>query len=217
MDQMIIVKTHITLTSINFKSQNSIKQIYHDFAKNINCYDAKRTPISLKNYVQNKIIKLMIAADDTEKKPEKEKESRFMVSSESADSQNSFMDHPESEQVAMFKKILADYANYNSSFSKSIRKAMLEMREENQYRKFALIFREFEIGYLKMSNRATLKTKREEYHRRAMFCRVGLMSLLNGNSTSVLERSFSDCVRSCSDRKVTKRNVFRFKPTLSYH
>lgn len=199
------MKTHLTSKNgINLKSQISLKQIFYNFANDKNYYNEKESEkISLKKYVQNKVIKLMESVDDSQDSQKEKEKNKYMISSESENERN------ENDPRAFFKKIVEDYDECNSSFSKSIRKAMVSFQDENQYRRFAMIYREFEMGYLKKAAKERSVTKELEYKARAMFARVGHMSLRNLNSSSVLERSFSECIRCCSERKLQKRNVLK--------
>ena len=96
----------------------------------------------------------------------------------------------------------------NGSISRSIIRAKAEIKDENQHKRYAIIYRELHKCYLKRSTKMELGVKQEETYGRSMLTLTGEMSLRNSNSTSSLERGFSDSLRSCSDRKNKKRNVF---------
>ena len=44
---------------------------------------------------------------------------------------------------------------------------------------------------------------------RALFCHVAYSTLRNTNSSSILERSFSDALRAVADRRSKLRNVLK--------
>lgn len=148
------------------------------------------------------VVNLMIASDENFKKVTNEKESRFIVSSESE------ADVTTSEKYALFKRIVDEYCSETGYISRSCKKAIDAVEDENDYRKFAIIFRKLEKILLEKAENCESTIKRQEAYARAMLSRAGQMSLRNGHSSSILERSFSDSLRSCSDRKVVKRNVF---------
>lgn len=78
-----------------------------------------------------------------------------------------------------------------------------EYKDDNEYRRFAKIWHFFEMGYTKRSQRADSGTKVELYSGRAKMAKKGKMILQNSNSSSILERSFSDSLRSVAGRRVT--------------
>ena len=179
-----------------------MKQIFYKFAKNIHVYDDRQS-ISLLDHVKKMVVKLMVASDDNFHTESMNKERRLIVSSESeAEASRA------NEKYALFERVVDEYCSVNGTLSRSCVKAMDAIDDENQYRRFAKIYREMEKIFLAKSARAETSKKREESYARAMFCKCAHMTLRNGNSSSILERSFSDSLRSCSDRKVKKRNVF---------
>ena len=181
-----------------------MKQIFTKFADNFYQYDEKQNQsISLLEHVKKMVLDLMVASDDNFYKETNEKESRFIVSSESeADVTRT------SEKYDLFKRIVDEYCSENGTLSRSCKKTKDAIEDVNEYRRYAKIYRKLETLFLERSERSESSKKRNESYARAMFCRVAQMTLRNGNSSSILERSFSDSLRSCSDRKVKKRNVF---------
>ena len=173
---------------------------------NIYYYDTNQSKsVSLREHVEENVLKLMLSVGGSEiNKKSKKKNNLLMVSSGESENESS----NENEQTVMFKKIIADYADRSSSFSKTIKRASDSHEEKNQYKRFAMVFRELELLYLDESETAK-KSKRLEYFARAIFAKIGQMSLRNCNSSSVTERSFSDCLRSCDNRKSKKRNVLK--------
>lgn len=134
------------------------------------------------------------------------KDSRYLASSES-ESERSDVD----DREQLFRKVIDDYTTWDSAFAKSFIKAMPQFRQYNIYKRFAIIYRTFEDGYIQKAEKTDSKSKEREYLARVIFCQVAHTTLRNSNSSSILERSFSDAIRSCSDRKTSKRNVFSIK------
>lgn len=61
--------------------------------------------------------------------------------------------------------------------------------------------------YFSKLAQVTSGTKHAQYRGRAIFCKVAYEVLRNSNSSSILERSFGDCLRAVTDRRVNLRDV----------
>ena len=93
-------------------------------------------------------------------------------------------------------------------FNLSLSKESETETEAKGARKYAELYSKMEEIYFTKSGQSDNAKKMEQYKARALFCRVAYTSLRNSNSSSVLERSFSDCLRSLADKRVKLRNVF---------
>ena len=197
--------------SINhFKTHKSIKQILVNFSKNVYHFNSQTSqtsqtrPKSLVDYMKDMVVRLMIKADDMPAGKGR-KDDKFVVSSGDEN------DAITNDNEYLFKQIVDEYCCSNESNSKlatSIINAM-SIKDKNQYRRFATIFRKLEIQYLNRAKKYKEGSKKwKENYARSLFAKVAQMSLRSGNSSSELERAFSDSLRCCESRKSKKRNVF---------
>lgn len=77
------------------------------------------------------------------------------------------------------------------------------MTESRGAKKWVEFYARMQIGYAKKAERATNVLKMQRSNGKAIFCIAAIDSLRNSNSSSVLERSFSDALRCVSDKRVT--------------
>ena len=168
--------------------------------------------ISLCDYAKQKVVNLMHSIDQDSKSGKNE--CRDILGSSDTDTEVS---NRESQSV-IFRKVVDDYTDSNSPFAKTFFKSKNEYETEpNRYKRYAMLYRLYADGYTRRALKSDSKSKEREYKARVLFCRVAEMALRNGNSSSILERSFSDAIRSCSDKKNNRRNVFRIESRNSVY
>ena len=61
--------------------------------------------------------------------------------------------------------------------------------------------------YFNRAEKSDSGSKMQQLRARALFCGVAWSTLRTSNSSSLLERSFSDALRSVADKRVNLRNV----------
>lgn len=93
-------------------------------------------------------------------------------------------------------------------FNLSLSKESETETETKGARKYAELYSTMEDMYFTKAANSDNAKKMQQYRARAVFSHVAYTSLRNSNSSSILERSFSDCLRSLADKRVKLRNVF---------
>ena len=96
-----------------------------------------------------------------------------------------------------------------SKYFSSLFKAAEQKTELKEPRKFAELYAKMEKIYFEKSALACTPSKVVELRGRAMLAHVADHSLRTTSSSSILERSFSDTVRSVAARRVTLRIVLK--------
>ena len=96
----------------------------------------------------------------------------------------------------------------------SLFKASEEQSELKEPRKYAELHAKMEKMYFEKSAQCGSASKELQFRGRALLSHVGYKSLVNTNSSSILERSFSDAVRAIADRRTKLRNVLKKKISL---
>lgn len=115
-----------------------------------------------------------------------------------------------SDMTPLYQSILDDYIGIKKgSFFKSIQKAASDSPEKNIMKKYAGIYKRLHDEYTEMAREVALGGKTQKYMGIAEFCHLGYRILLNNNSSSIIERAFSDSCRCIKDQRTRLRNVFK--------
>jgi len=86
------------------------------------------------------------------------------------------------------------------------------LSKEPRMKQMVLIYYQFEKEYLERASDSRVDPKKKEiYLARALFCKVAQQILRNSNSSSILERCFSNALRCVSDKRVHLRNIFKLE------
>ena len=91
----------------------------------------------------------------------------------------------------------------------SLFKASKEDGPEKELKKWAEIYSQMEEIYFEKSQNCTSPAKAVQQRGRSMLCRSGFKNLRLTNSSSLMERSFSDCLRAVSDKRSCLRLVLK--------
>ena len=184
------------------------------FAENKNIYKPdKKEQVSILDHVRKMVVKLMTVSDNYDEK--KSKKSAMLVSSSESETESTRIRSDERESI--YNAVLDDYLGIRpGSLNKSIKKALEGKKDVTMY-ELATLYLDLEHDYAKRANCVDISRKKWEYEAKAAFCRVGHMSMRNCNSSSILERAFSDSMRSVAGRRASLREVFisiKFKNNL---
>lgn len=173
-------------------------------------YKPDAESVSVLDHVKDMVVQLMIAESDSINPPiKKSTDKDFIVSSESESETSRTNQLRGYARVKLFEDVIDDYLGKRKGpIHKTIRKVLDGKEEETTMEDYARLFLEFDLEYTKRIKEASSGKKINEYIARAAFAKVGHMTLRNGNSSSILERSFGDVMRSVADRRVALRKIF---------
>ena len=173
-------------------------------------YKPDAESVSVLDHVKDMVVQLMIAESDSINPPiKKSTDKDFIVSSESESETSRTNQLRGYARVKLFEDVIDDYLGKRKGpIHKTIRKVLDGKEEETTMEDYARLFLEFDLEYTKRIKESTSGKKTNEYIARAAFAKVGHMTLRNGNSSSILERSFGDVMRSVADRRVALRKIF---------
>ena len=128
------------------------------------------------------------------------------IQSSASESESSTM----SDMTPLYKSILDDYiGTKKGSLFKSIEKAASESTEKNIMKKYVEIYKRFHDEYTERAREVPLGAKTQKYMGIAEFCQLGFRILLNNNSSSIIERAFSDSCRCIKGQRTRLRNDFK--------
>ena len=192
----------------------SMKEILENLAADRYVYESETKRQSVLDHVKELVIQLMISSDDYMKAKTKVSNSNnLIVSSESETEVGPTSDLQDRKNL--FRSVIDDYLGEKpSTFHKSMLKGLGGTNPETNpetnpdMEKFARLYLTFDQEFAKRAKIATDPKKAAEARARSTFSRVAHITMRNANSSSILERSFSDCMRSVADRRVVLREIF---------
>ena len=183
----------------------------------MNFYNEKNEEeVSLLSYIKKTVLKQMKLHDEHMEKHDQaaKKTGSLICSSESeADSSQS---QSQADKLKIFESVINDYLGETDQKGKigSLHKSILEYstrHHKNEMKQKALMYLKLEKAYMQKVDETKHEGKKTLYKARALLCHIASQILRSSNSSSIIERCFSDSLRSVSDKRVQLRNIFKLK------
>ena len=182
----------------------SAKQLMEEFCRNINYNDPKLPSVSLKDHATELMVGVMKNCEkDLSAMAPKSSDSIHM---DSSDSDSEIMD-PEFH----YRKVIDDYLKPSDGKMGHFQKKVSRKLDEHQIHPLSLQLSQYSKIYRELANEYCQKLATGNVHTyplnkaRYVFCLSSGKILRIGNSSSVIERDFSDSIRSIAGRRVKLR------------